>query len=427
MKIGYLIPEFPGQTHAFFMRESNVLAQLGIETDLVSTRPPVNGKAQHAWAGPAAERTTYLSPMRLSSLVSAWTEVLRSGPFGWARAAGTLVFAPDLSLKQRLKLAMFLPAAGMLRSIARRNGWSHIHVHSCANASNVAMLASLLGNLTYSMTLHGPLKDYGPNQKSKWKHSAFGVIITQELMEQANSELAGYLPKRIFLAPMGVEVSRFERTEEYVAASRKDVVRIVSCGRINPCKGHDDLIRAVAELKERGITAELQICGATDSTRVDYRDSLIQLAKELGVDDRFTLAGSLSEAEVRSRLEQAHVFCLASHKEPLGVATMEAMAMELPCVVTESPGVSEMIRHEHDGILVPPKSPESIADAVERILNDPVEAAAIGKRARQTITERFHSGVSAEAIRDGVSGRTSDRRVPVESMLAESTPVGVTA
>lgn len=422
-KIGYLIPEFPGQTHAFFMRERAQLTELGVQTDLVSTRPPVNGQAQHSWAEKAAAETTYLAPMTLKSMVSAVTELLRSGPFGLARAAGTVFSSPDLSLKQRLKLAMFIPAAAGLKAIARKNGWSHIHVHSCANAANVAMFANRLGGIEYSMTLHGPLKDYGPNQKSKWKHSAFDVIITEDLIEEANQELAESLPSRIFLAPMGVEVERFCRTTDYKPASRAETVRLISCGRINPCKGHDDLIRAVAELKQRGIDCQLSICGATDSKRIDYRDSLLSLARELDVEERVRLLGSVSELEVRDELEKAHFFCLASHKEPLGVATMEAMAMELPCIVTNSPGVSEMIRHETDGILVPAHQPTAFADAIENMLDNPFAAQQIASKGRETVCKRFHSGVSAEVIRDGVAGKQPHPRQTVKAIVKQ----GVTA
>ena len=405
-KIGYLIPEFPGQTHAFFMRERAKLAALNVQTDLVSTRQPVNGQAQHAWADKAAAETTYLAPMTFRSMVSAAVELIRSGPFGLARAAGTVMCSPDLSLKQRLNLAMFIPAGAGLKAIARKNGWNHIHVHSCANAANVALFAHRLGGIEYSMTLHGPLKDYGPNQKSKWKHSAFDVIITEDLIQEANQQLEGLLPNRIFLAPMGVEVDRFCRTTDYSPANRTDTVRLISCGRINPCKGHDDLIRAVAELKHRGIDCQLSICGATDSRRIDYRDSLLSLAGELGIEDRIKLLGSVSELEVRDELEKAHFFCLASHKEPLGVATMEAMAMELPCIVTNSPGVAEMIQHEADGILVPAHQPAAFAVAIENMLDNPFAAQQIARKGRATVCERFHSGVSAEVIRDGVAGRT---------------------
>lgn len=415
--IGYLIPEFPGQTHAFFMRERACLTDLGVTTDLISTRPPVNGRAEHDWAAAAEAQTSYLAPMKLSTLCSAVAELFRAGPAGWIRALSTVATAPDLSWRQKLKLLAFLPAAARLRQLARAHNWTHIHVHSCANASNVAMLAERLGGIRYSMTLHGPLKDYGPNQKVKWQHADFGIIITQDLLAQAHQQLAGHLPERVFLAPMGVEVHRFERKHDYQPADGSGVVRLVSCGRINPCKGHDDLIRAVARLRDRGVTAELHICGATDSTRVDYRDSLLELAAELGVAEQVRLLGSISESDVRRELEQAHFFCLGSHKEPLGVATMEAMAMELPCIVTRSPGVAEMITDGVDGVLVPPKTPTAFADAVERLMGDPWAASSLATQARATVCQRFHSGVSAEAIRDGVAGKS-----PVGQPAAKEQP-----
>lgn len=414
--IGYLVPEFPGQTHAFFMRERSRLDRLNLDTDLISTRPPTNGRAQHEWAEDAETQTSYLAPMNVPTLCRAIAELLFTGPGGWFRSLRAISTAPSLSLKERLKLCLFLPAAARLRQLAKMHNWSHIHVHSCANALNVAMLANRLGGISYSMTLHGPLKDYGPNQKGKWRHADFAVIITQDLMAEAQRELSGNLPDHLFLAPMGVEVERFQRKVDYKPGERSEVVRLVSCGRINPCKGHDDLIRAVAMLKQRGITAELHICGATDSTRVDYRDSLMELAATLGVKDQVALLGSISESDVRHELQNAHFFCLGSHKEPLGVATMEAMSMELPCIVTSSPGVTEMISDGVDGVLVPPETPDAFADAIERLLGTPYETRQMAIAARQTVCRRFHSGVSAEAIRDGVAGKpptkNSSAKVP---------------
>jgi len=49
-KIGYFIPQFPGQTHIFFWRERQFLAELGIETDLVSTQLPPKAIVSHVWA-----------------------------------------------------------------------------------------------------------------------------------------------------------------------------------------------------------------------------------------------------------------------------------------------------------------------------------------------------------------------------------------
>jgi colanic acid/amylovoran biosynthesis glycosyltransferase len=61
--IGYFIPEFPGQTHIFFWRERQILAEIGIDTSLVSTRCPPKALASHSWASEAQSCTAYLVPV----------------------------------------------------------------------------------------------------------------------------------------------------------------------------------------------------------------------------------------------------------------------------------------------------------------------------------------------------------------------------
>ena len=61
VRIGYLAPQFPGQTHAFFWREVCELENRGAAVDLVSTRRPQAGTVRHEWSAAAIARTTYLS------------------------------------------------------------------------------------------------------------------------------------------------------------------------------------------------------------------------------------------------------------------------------------------------------------------------------------------------------------------------------
>jgi hypothetical protein len=68
---------------------------------------------------------------------------------------------------------------GKLPGLTKIKGWSHIHVHSCANAASIALFNSILTGCTYSMTLHGlTLELYGPNQEQKWKNAAFAIVIS---------------------------------------------------------------------------------------------------------------------------------------------------------------------------------------------------------------------------------------------------------
>jgi glycosyltransferase involved in cell wall biosynthesis len=285
-----------------------------------------------------------------------------------------------------------------LAGIARQNGWQHIHVHSCADSAHIAMFAHLLSGITYSLTLHGPLVDYGPNQKQKWKHALFAIVITRRLLQEVRSELGSATPELIEVAPMGVEVESFVRTRPYQPWNGSGPCLIFTCGRLNPCKGHDDLIRAVALLREKGIDARLHIAGADDQGGV-YRTHLETVARESNLNGHLKLMGAVSEDVVRGELESSHVFSLASLREPLGVAIMEAMAMRVPVVVTGAGGVPELVSDGEDGVLVDPQNPAKLAAALERVLADPRLAERLGDAGRRKVEQGFHSGLSAEVLR----------------------------
>lgn len=206
---------------------------------------------------------------------------------------------------------------------------------------------------------------------------------------------------------MGVDVVKFRRQTPYQPWDGNGPCRIVSCGRLNACKGHDDLIHAVALLRGRGIQATLHIAGQDDSGSGAYRAYLTGLAQELGVAEQVQLLGAVSESVVRSELESAHVFALASLHEPLGVAIMEAMALELPVVVTGAGGVAELVDDGDDGVLVRPRDPADLADKLLRVLREPELARRLGKAARSKVKQSFHNYVSAEVLADCLGCRKS--------------------
>ncbi len=405
-KIGFLIPEFPIQTHAFFIREREELKKLGVDTVLISTRRPDGqaGLAAHAWAAAAANETTYLFPLGFAALVNAVITIILAGPCAWWKCVKVVLGRSDMTLVERLKMPVMMMTGAYLKRFCQIQQLSHVHVHSCANAANVAMFSRILNGPSYSLTLHGPMQDYGTNQANKWKHAAYCIVITQDLMDEVNGTLTHITIPPIYLAPMGVNISDFKRSNEYSTVTAGETIKLISCGRLNYVKAHDDLIRVVAQLQKKGIEAELKICGAMDapSQAVQYDQELIALAEELNVKQRIHFLGSVSESRVKEELESAHFFCLASLKEPLGVATMEAMAMEIPAIVTRSPGVSEMVKNNVDGVLVEPRAPDEFVEAIINLVEQPDLAQAIAKQGRARIVSRFHSGVSAGKITEGL-------------------------
>lgn len=389
LRLGYLIPQFPGQTHIFFWRELEALQARGVQPVLLSTRPPPPGLISHEWSAEAAARTTYLARMdpaaALGGLVRLPPGDLLSAPRGEPRA-----FLRDM--------AMSIPAARRLVDHARREGIDHVHAHSCGRAALIAALAFRMGGPRYSLTLHGPLKDYGPGQRYKWRHAAFATIITEKLRVEAEVELAGYLPPRIAVQAMGVDTGRLSRDTPWQPPRPGEPLRIMSCGRLNQVKGHQDLLQAIRMLRDAGHDARLVIAGEDDAGGTGYRRVIEARIAELGLDDAVTLLGAVSEGEVRRHLLEAHVFALASWHEPLGVALMEAMSCEVPTIGTAAGGVAELIRDGQDGILVPPRDPPAMADAILRLAGDPDLARRLGQAGRERIVSGFGAEAGAETL-----------------------------
>jgi glycosyltransferase involved in cell wall biosynthesis len=112
--------------------------------------------------------------------------------------------------------------------------------------------------------------------------------------------------------------------------------------------------------------------------------------------------GAISAAEVRRRLLAADVFVLASWHEPLGVAYMEAMACEVPTIGTDAGGVRELITHGETGMLVPPRAPEALADAIAALAADPALCARLSKAGRAHVVAQFRSALGAETLLAGM-------------------------
>jgi len=411
-RIGYLIPEFPGQTHILFWREREALLRHGIEPDLVSTRLPRRELVSHTWAEKAISRTEYLYPVPLSGFRRSLGSAARAFPGGLARCSRSIRAARGLDARGRLRLLALAAAGCRLADIARRRGWTHVHVHSCADAAHVALFAHLLSDLSYSVTLHGPLEDYGPNQREKWRHAAFGIVITQRLLDEVHRELDGSLPPVVEIAPMGVDAASFQRSHGYEPWRGGGPLSIFSCGRLNLVKGHQYVIEAVARLRTRGLPVRLVIAGEDEQGGSGYRRTLEGEIAARGLGEDVTLLGAVSEERVRQELERAHLFCLASLAEPLGVAIMEAMAAGVPVVATRRGGVPELVDDGVDGLLVSAESAEEVAAAIERLARDPELARRLSGAGMRKVASQFSSERSAGVLARCVAATLRERAAP---------------
>lgn len=390
-KIGYLIPQFPGQTHSMFWRERAALKKLGIETSLISTRQAPHNKTTHEWAESAIKETFYLFPPRPLYLLKGMGLALKNIKKVWH-----LFRTADLpSIKDKLKYFASFFLGMTLASFVQKENLKHIHVHSSGESLNIVLFAQALTPLTYSITLHNPLIIFGANQRQKWEHASFAIIVSDDLFKTVTRDMKGFLPKTLFSSAMGVDLEKFKRTER----PKNETTQLFSCGRIHQCKGRDILLEALSQIKS---PYHLRIAGGVDNNDPHELEKLQNLVKKYQLEKKVEFLGPISEEKVIQELNQADAFVLTSRVETLGVAFMEAMAMHLPVVATDVGGVRELVINDENGYLIEPENIEQARKSIERLIQNPELREKFGEAGRRKVEESFSSDVSAKKIIEGL-------------------------
>jgi len=158
---------------------------------------------------------------------------------------------------------------------------------------------------------------------------------------------------------------------------------LVNVGRHEYQKGQGHLLRAIARLAGRDPAPVALIAGRTGiSTR-----ELEALHRELALGERVRFLGHRDD--VPEILAAADLFVFPSLFEGFPGAVVEAMALGLPVVAADVPPVREAVEPGRTALLVPPEDDAALAAAIERLLDDPAEAAALGARGREVFVERL--------------------------------------
>ncbi len=166
---------------------------------------------------------------------------------------------------------------------------------------------------------------------------------------------------------------------------------VVYLGRLKRYKRVDLILRAVARLRERGTDARMVVGG-----RGDARAALEAQARALGIAERVTFAGFVTDEEKRELFARAWAHALTSPKEGWGISSVEASACGTPTVASDSPGLRETVRHGETGYLVPHGDVECLADALGRAM-EPANRDRMGRRAR-AFAGRFSWDAMADAM-----------------------------
>jgi glycosyltransferase involved in cell wall biosynthesis len=159
-------------------------------------------------------------------------------------------------------------------------------------------------------------------------------------------------------------------------------------------KGYTDFIQAIPRVLEKVPAARFVGVGGTP--HADYRAILARLVEELDVGDALTLTGF--REDVPQILAALDIVVLVSRYEPLGRAVIEGMAAGKPVVGTDVGGIPEIIEDGVTGLVVPPASPDKLAEAILRILDDSGLAHQMGQAGKGRVRELFDPGCHARDV-----------------------------
>jgi len=207
-------------------------------------------------------------------------------------------------------------------------------------------------------------------------------------LEKAYPSLASH-PGEVVYDGLPLSEPPDENTRRHIKRSLQlpeDKVVVLFAGQIIPRKGVQDLIQAWKILPEKVKNrAYLVIIGDDLAGKGAYRQEMENLAREQGVAADFRGF----QKNVDQWLDAADIVTVPSHIEPLGNATLEAMAHARPVIGAAVGGIPEMIVDGETGLLVPPRSPEALAEALNLLIQDISLREQMGKSARRRCEEVF--------------------------------------
>ena len=203
----------------------------------------------------------------------------------------------------------------------------------------------------------------------------------------------GCAPEKIRRVPLPVDGTAEDeaQTARLAALARDDTVRLLTVARLVEKKGIDVALRAIGAMRDELPAIRYNVIGDGP-----LRAELEALAASLGIADRVSFAGALSNDLVQQAMREADLFVLPSLTAPTGdeegtpTVLLEASYARLPVLATRHAGIPEIVTDGESGVLVAEGDPGALAAGLRALLSDRERWPAMGEAGRRLVIERGH-------------------------------------
>jgi len=380
LKVAYLTNEFPAAVEPYVWEEITELRRHAIEVMVCSVRrPKIIAEGLNDFAAGAL----YFTPIKF---ITVWIALRMFFHHRWpmTRLVWETLTHQKEWLGRRFRAVAHTLLGIYYAALLKQHRIRHIHVHHGYFASWIAMTASRLLGISYSMTLHGSdLLLHHAFLDLKLQNCKFCLTISEFNRQHIRSHYPEIDGEKIRVQRMGVDVlANLTETKNKKGDSQ---LVMLSVGRLHGVKNHAFLIRACNELKSRGVNFICLIAGEGAE-----RPQLEKLIADLDLGGRIQLLGHVP----RSKLENYYTICdlvvLTSRSEGIPLTLMEGMAHGRTVLAPAITGIPELVVDGVTGFLYRSGSVDDFAAKIETICNSRTSLRTIRHRARRHVLENFN-------------------------------------
>ncbi len=318
-----------------------------------------------------------------------------------APPSATLVRYPAIAGNLGLSSAGLLLFACLIRRVRRLHRTRPIdliHAHAALPSGHAASLLGRELGIPFVVTVHG-LDAFFDQQVSRhsgrwcrrmathvYRSARKVICISERVRERLLEGCPDCVSSVVY---NGVNPRLFSPAVD--SDERRPTV--LSVGNLISIKGHELLLRAIAEVRPRHPEILCRIIGSGPE-----QDRLTVLSQELGISDCVQFLGSHSRTEVADAMRRCTLFALPSRYEGLGCVYLEAMASGKAVIGCRGQGIAEVIRHGRNGLLVGSDNVRELAEAMSLLIRDANLRVQLGRAARDTITAGYTLSDQAEQL-----------------------------
>jgi glycosyltransferase involved in cell wall biosynthesis len=388
--LAVLVNGFPRLSETFVLHELLELERRGLRLHVLALRRPDEVVQQDALSELRAT-VEYLPdgtvPYRRSRVRLAHCALFLQRRLGYLHGYAEVLASPEFSRSLGVN-------AALLAHRIVRLGSPPLYIHFAHKPATVGRFASLLAGVPYALSAHA--KDIWLTPEAELARKVRDARVVLTCTEQGRAQLTRLADGRtpVHLAYHGVEVRGRTRSSR-----RDETPRILAVGRLVEKKGHETLLLAASQLRDRGLEFSLRLAGEGPEW-----SRLQRLVHELRLGDRVVFLGPLSESEVRAEYEQADVFALPCRKlangdqDGLPNVILEAMAHGLPVVSTRLDGIIEAIVDGDSGLLADQDDPAAFAAHLGCLIEDVEFRERIGEAGRARVATSFERSANLPRV-----------------------------